>query len=85
MEKKAIIGNYALSCIDDVKTIVFLDNAKNAGNEVTDYSLNNDMTVVGWRDQNDPNILYVAPTIGNRIYTGTIATSLYVLHVQWMS
>ena len=77
MEKKAIIRNYALSCFDDVKTIVFLDNAKNAGNELTDYSLNEDMTVVGWRDQNDPNILYVAPTIGNRIYIGDRAICLF--------
>ena len=77
MEKKAIIRTYALSCIDDVKTIVFLDNAKNAGNEVTDYSLNNDMSVIGWWDQNDSSILYIAPTIGNRIYTGKRATSLF--------
>ena len=77
MEKKPIIKTYALSCFDDVKIIVFLDNAKNAGNEVTDYSFNGDMSVVGWRDQNDPNILYVAPTIGNKIYIGKRATSLF--------
>ena len=77
MEKKAIIKTYALSCFDDVKIIIFLDNAKNAGNEVTDYSFNNDMSVVGWRDQNNPNILYVAPTIGNKIYIVKRATSLF--------
>ena len=79
MEKKAIIRNYALSCFDDVKTIVFLDNAKNAGgrNEIIDYSWHNDMSVVGWCDQNDPSILYVAPTIGNKIYIKNASSLFY--------
>ena len=77
MEKKAILKEYAFSNFDDVKTIIFLDNAINAGHDVTDYSLNEDMSVVGWHDQNDPSILYVAPTIGNRIYVANKATSLF--------
>ena len=77
MENKAIIRNYAFSNFDDVKTIVFLDNVRDTGNEVTDYSLNDDMSVVGWYDQTDTNILYVAPAIGNKIYIKGTAEYLF--------
>ena len=78
MEKKAIVGAHAFSCFDNIKTIIFLDSSNTATrDEIEDYSDNFVMSVIGWRDQNDPSILYVAPTIGNKIYIRGTAGRLF--------
>lgn len=76
MEKKAIVGAHAFSCLNDINKIVFLDNAKNARNKSI-YHLGNVESVVAWNDKNNDKILYVAPTIGNKIYIGEYATYLF--------
>ena len=65
MEKKAIIKPQAFAGMI-VKEITFLDNADNIPDKTIDFSTNKDGSVVGWKDP-DCNILFVAPTCGNKV------------------
>lgn len=66
MERKPIIGYVSFYLEHEQEEIVILNNANNAGIYAMDISANGDGSVVGWEDP-DCNILFVAPTCGNKV------------------
>ena len=65
MEKKAIIRRDAFNGMT-IEKIVFLDSVKDAPPYTLDLSVNEDRSVIGWKDF-DGRTMYVAPTYGNKI------------------
>ena len=77
MEKKAIIMRNAFFDIQNIAKIVFLDNCADAPYNATDFSENRDKSVIGWYKWEDSETLYVAPTIGNKIYANKDSSYMF--------
>ena len=74
---KIDILNKAIFVIDhEQEEIVILNNVNNADIYTMDISANGDGSVVGWYSD-DGKILYIAPTIGDKIYIDDNAPNVF--------
>lgn len=82
MEKKAIIKKNAFLNMRNVELITFFGNTDNMPQnvEVIDFSMNRDMSVVGWYNprSKDNTDLCIAPTCGNKVFANKDSSYMFM-------